>query len=216
MAYLLNKLIMIPMVLIALTIHELSHGIVSKKLGDPTPEMTGRLTLNPLAHLDPVGTLLMIFTGFGWAKPVAINPRYYKDPKRGMALTALAGPVANLLLAIIGMLIYGICFVIYMKTDMLSAAIGDIAMYTMQFVSLNLCFMIFNFIPIPPLDGSRILGLFLSNEAYFRLQTYERYSFMIIILLSALGVFDTIIGTGVGFMFEWMLKGLNALVMMVI
>ncbi len=216
MSVLMDKLIMIPMVLIALTFHEVAHGWVSKKQGDPTPDMMGRMTLNPLAHLDPVGALLMLFTGFGWAKPVPINPRYYRDPKKGMALTALAGPVTNFLLAIVAMLIYGVCYVIYAKTGALATAIGDIAMLTMRFVSLNLCFMIFNFIPIPPLDGSRVLGLFLSNEAYFRLQQYERYSFMLIILMSVTGAFDRIIGTGVSFIFMKMLQGLELLVMMVI
>ncbi len=216
MSYFMDKLIMIPMVLIALTFHEVAHGWVSKKQGDPTPEMMGRLTLNPIAHLDPIGALLMLFTGFGWARPVPVNPRYYKDPKKGMALTALAGPLTNFLLAIAAMLIYGICFIIYARTGALATAIGSIATITMRFVSLNLCFMIFNFIPIPPLDGSRILGLFLSNSAYFKLQQYERYSFMIIILLSATGAFDRIIGTGVSFIFMKMLEGLEFLVMMVI
>lgn len=213
---LLDKLIMVPIVLIALTFHELAHGWVSKKLGDPTPEMTGRLTLNPLAHLDPLGAVLMIITGFGWAKPVQINPRYYKDPKKGMALTALAGPVSNFLLSVIAMIVYGVCYVIYVRTGVLAGAMGDIAMITMRFVSLNLCFMIFNFIPIPPLDGSRVLGVFLSNEAYFKLQQYERYSFILIILLSGTGVFDRIIGSGVSFIFMKMLEGLELIVRMVI
>lgn len=206
----------VPMVLIALTFHEFAHGWVSKKLGDPTPEMTGRMTLNPLAHLDPVGTLLMLFTGFGWAKPVQINPRYYKDPKKGMALTALAGPVSNFLLAVIAMLIYGVCFVLYEKTVLTVATLNTIAKLTMRFVVLNLSFMIFNFIPIPPLDGSRVLGVFLSNEAYFKLQQYERYSFMLIILLSVTNVFNKIIGTGVTFILWKMLEGLDILVKLVI
>ena len=100
MQYIIDTLITVPMVLIALMFHELAHGFVSIKLGDPTPRMQGRMTLNPLAHLDLVGTILMIFTGFGWAKPVQINPRYYKDPKKGMAITALAGPLMNFILAI--------------------------------------------------------------------------------------------------------------------
>lgn len=216
MNYIINKIIMIPMVLIALMFHELAHGFVSIKLGDPTPRLQRRMTLNPLAHLDPVGTLLMIFTGFGWAKPVEINPRYYKDPKKGMALTALAGPVANFLLAIIAMLIYGVCFVIYAKTGIFASSIDTIAILMVRFVQLNLCFMVFNFIPIPPLDGSRVLGIFLSNSAYFKLQQYERYSFMLIILLSAVGAFDYIIGGGVGIVFNAMLNAFNKLVMMVI
>ncbi len=216
MSYLMDKLIMIPMVLIALTFHEVAHGWVSKKQGDPTPGMMGRLTLNPIAHLDPIGALLMLFAGFGWAKPVPINPRYYKDPKKGMALTAFAGPAANFLLAVVGMLIYGVCYVLYAKDILSVDAVGEVGKLSMMFVSVNLSLMIFNFIPIPPLDGSRILGLFLSSSAYFKLQQYERYSFLIIILLSMSGAFDVILGGGVNFIFINLLKGLELLVNMVI
>lgn len=207
-----SLIINVPVVLIALMFHELAHGWVSGKLGDPTPEMTGRMTLNPLAHLDPIGTLLMIFTGFGWARPVEINPRYYKNPKKGMALTALAGPLANLLLALAAMLIYGIIFIVYAKTGIFANAMEGIWYIIMRFVTLNLCFMVFNFIPIPPLDGSRILGLFLSDRAYFKIQEYERYSFILIIVLSAIGAFDKIIGTGVMAVFGAMLNILDKIV----
>lgn len=216
MEYIIDKLIMIPMVLIALMFHELAHGWVSIKLGDPTPRLQGRMTLNPLAHLDPIGALLMLFTGFGWAKPVEINPRYYKNPKKGMALTALAGPVTNFLLAVVAMLIYGVIFAIYVKTGAFAGSMDIIGVVLSQFVTLNLSFMVFNFIPIPPLDGSRVLGVFLSNRAYFKLQQYERYSFILIIVLSASGAFDRIIGTGVGFVFNGMLNGLIKLLELVV
>ena len=216
MSYLMDKLITIPMVLIALMFHELAHGWVSGKLGDPTPKMTGRMTLNPLEHLDPIGTLLMILTGFGWAKPVQINPRYYKDPKKGMALTALAGPVANLFLSILSFVIYGIIYIIYAKTVIFANSMQSFSYLLVRFVTLNLCFMVFNFIPIPPLDGSIILGLFLSNSAYFKIQQYERYSFILIILLSVVGAFDVIIGTGVNFVFNNLLVFFNKIIMMVI
>lgn len=216
MQYIIDTLITVPMVLIALMFHELAHGFVSIKLGDPTPRMQGRMTLNPLAHLDLVGTILMIFTGFGWAKPVQINPRYYKDPKKGMAITALAGPLMNFILAILAMLLYGIYFIIVSKTGLMAGAMYSVGYLVMRFVTLNLCFMVFNFIPIPPLDGSRILGIFLSNRAYFKVQEYERYSFLILILLSATGAFDRLIGTGVSVIFNVMLSGLQSLVMMVI
>ena len=216
MNYIIDTLITVPMVLIALMFHELAHGFVSIKLGDPTPRNQGRMTLNPLAHLDLVGTLLMIFTGFGWAKPVQINPRYYKDPKKGMAITAIAGPLMNFFLAIIAMLLYGIYFIIVSKTGLMEGAMMSVSYLVMRFVTLNLCFMVFNFIPIPPLDGSRVLCIFLSNRAYFKVQEYERYSFLILILLSATGTFDRLIGTGVGVIFNGMLRGLQTLVMMVI
>lgn len=216
MQYIIDTLITVPMVLIALMFHELAHGFVSIKLGDPTPRMQGRMTLNPLAHLDLVGTILMIFTGFGWAKPVQINPRYYKDPKKGMAITALAGPLMNFFLAILAMLLYGIYFIIVNKTGLMAGAMYSVGYLVMRFVTLNLCFMVFNFIPIPPLDGSRVLGIFLSNRAYFKVQEYERYSFLILILLSATGTFNRLIGTGVSVIFNVMLSGLQSLVMMVI
>lgn len=212
----MDTIMVVPMVLIALMFHELAHGWVSGKLGDPTPRTLGRMTLNPLAHLDPVGTILMVLTGFGWARPVEINPRYYKDPKKGMALTALAGPLANFALSIIAFLIYGIIFVVYAKTGIFGNSVGNIGYILMRFITLNLCFMIFNFIPIPPLDGSRILGLFLSDSAYFKIQQYENYSFILIILLSASGAFDKIIGTGVSVVFGGMLSALEKIVMMVI
>ena len=199
-SYLIQRLMMVPIVLIALTFHEFSHGFVSSKLGDPTPKLTGRLTLNPLAHLDPVGTLLMIFTGFGWAKPVQINPRYYKSPKKGMALTAAAGPLSNLLMAFVSMLIYTVILIISYKTGVISmTAAQSIGNFLYLFSYVNLSFLVFNLIPIPPLDGSRILGLFLSDSAYFKLQQYERYSFIIIIVLSVTGAFGRVIGTGVEF-----------------
>jgi Zn-dependent protease len=178
------------MVLIALMFHELAHGFVSIKLGDPTPRMQGRMTLNPLAHLDLVGTILMIFTGFGWAKPVQINPRYYKDPKKGMVITALAGPLMNFILAILAMLLYGIYFIIVSKTGLMAGAMYSVGYLVMRFVTLNLCFMVFNFIPIPPLDGSRILYVFLPPKYYFGLMKYERYVSIALLLLLWLGIAD--------------------------
>ncbi len=216
MSFIFEKIINVPIVLIALMFHELAHGWVSVKQGDPTPRLAGRMTLNPLEHLDPVGTLLMIITGFGWAKPVPINPRYYKDSKKGMALTAFAGPLANLLLAFAALLIYGITFIIYIKTGVFKVVIDSIGYITSRFIIMNLSFAVFNMIPIPPLDGSRILGLFLSNSSYFKIQQYERYSFVLIIALSAMGVFNRIIGTGVSFMYANMLQLLENIVMLVV
>lgn len=212
-----NIILMVPIMLISLTFHEFAHGWVSSKLGDPTPKMTGRLTLNPMAHIDPLGALLMIFTRFGWAKPVQIDARYYKNPKWGMALTAAAGPIANLILAFVSMLIYTIIFIIAYKTE----AIGYKTLITsgnilITLASANLSLMVFNLIPIPPLDGSRILGLFLSNSAYFKLQRFEQYSFIVIILLSFLGVFGTVIGTGVDLAMNGILSVCNMIVELVI
>lgn len=216
MSYIVQRLIMIPIVLIALTFHEFCHGSVSSKLGDPTPRLTGRLTLNPLAHLDPIGTLLMIFTGFGWAKPVQINPGYYKKPKWGMALTALAGPISNFVLAFAAMLVYTIIHIINLKTGVFAGAMYQISYFVLLFAQVNLCFMVFNLIPIPPLDGSRVLGLFLSTSAYFKLQRFERYSMILIIVLSFLNVFSVVIGTGVNFVLDGIINVCNLIVQAVI
>ncbi|HIU56267.1 MAG TPA: site-2 protease family protein [Candidatus Ornithomonoglobus merdipullorum] len=216
MSYIVQRLIMIPIVLIALTFHEFCHGLVSSKLGDPTPRLTGRLTLNPLAHLDPIGTLLMIFTGFGWAKPVQINPGYYKKPKWGMALTALAGPISNFVLAFAAMLVYTIIHIINLKTGVFAGAMYQISYFVLLFAQVNLCFMVFNLIPIPPLDGSRVLGLFLSTSAYFKLQRFERYSMILIIVLSFLNVFSVVIGTGVNFVLDGIINVCNLIVQAVI
>ena len=216
MSYIVQRLIMIPIVLIALTFHEFCHGLVSSKLGDPTPRLTGRLTLNPLAHLDPIGTLLMIFTGFGWAKPVQINPGYYKKPKWGMALTALAGPISNFVLAFAAMLVYTIIHIINLKTGVFADSMYQISYFVLLFAQVNLCFMVFNLIPIPPLDGSRVLGLFLSTSAYFKLQRFERYSMILIIVLSFLNVFSVVIGTGVNFVLDGIINVCNLIVQAVI
>lgn len=197
-------LLLIPLRLLALVIHECAHGIVSTKLGDPTPRIQGRLTLNPLAHLDPFGTLLMILTGFGWAKPVEINPMYYKDRKKGMALVAFAGPLANFLLAFISVFLYGLFSVVLFKLNAPQKLYNFINYVFIYSAQINLCFMVFNLIPIPPLDGSRILGMFLSDKAYYTLMQYERYSMILIMVLSLSGAFSAIISKGVGFFLDRM------------
>ena len=207
-------LLLIPLRLLALVIHECSHGYVSTKLGDPTPRIQGRLSLNPLVHLDPVGTILMILTGFGWAKPVEVNPMYYKDRKKGMALVAIAGPLSNLLLAFVSLLIYFLFAVIIHYTNIgvsakLLQIVGTACSYSAQ---VNLCFFVFNLIPIPPLDGSRILGMFLRDKTYYKMMQYERYSMFLIMLLSLTGMLDSVIGTGMSLFYNGIIKILTNLV----
>lgn len=138
----------IPAALLAISAHEFSHGYVSNKLGDPTPENNGRLTLNPLAHLDVWGVLCMIVFRMGWAKPVPINPYYYKDRKKGIILVSLAGPLMNYLLTFVGLLLYGVCY----KYN------WSIGIWFYYFAIINVGLGTFNLIPIPPLDGSNVLG----------------------------------------------------------
>lgn len=215
---LMDIVIGVPITLIALTGHEFAHGWVSSKLGDPTPERDGRLTLNPLAHLDVVGTILMILTGFGWAKPVMVDPRYYKNRKRGMALTAIAGPLANLIMAFIAMLIFAVVLVVQVKLsggimpENASMAVQIVWKFAFLLAYRNLCFMVFNLIPIPPLDGSKVLGLFLPNRMYYRMLQYERYAIIIIMLLSISGAFDRIIGTGVNVVLTGMINLIDLII----
>ncbi len=159
--------------LCAMTIHELSHALIAYRLGDPTAKQMGRLTLNPVRHIDLVGLLMIMVAGFGWAKPVPVDMRYFKNQKRGMALTAAAGPASNFILAFISYIIY---FAIFFLTD--SEAPSWIFELAGNFVTINIVLGIFNLFPIPPLDGSKILGMFLPDKAYYNLMRYERYGML--------------------------------------
>lgn len=170
----------------AFPIHECSHGLMAKFLGDDTAERQGRLTLNPFVHLDLMGSIFMILAGFGWAKPVQTNPRNYTrvKPKTGMAITAFAGPLSNILLAILVMVLYKVLF----YTGTISNAY--IGMALILIIKVNLFLAVFNLLPIPPLDGSRIALLFLKERTYFKIMQYERYIQMIFFIAIIVGFFD--------------------------
>ncbi len=157
----------------AMPIHESAHAFVSYLLGDPTAKNQGRLTLNPLRHLDLMGGVFLVFAGFGWAKPVPVDPRYYKNPKTGMALSSLAGPVSNLLLALVSMIFYK--FALYGYYANRSLAVYYLALILSTMVITNVVLAVFNLIPIPPFDGSRVFGLFLPQKFYWGVMRYERY-----------------------------------------
>lgn len=181
-------------VLLCLTVHETCHGLAAYALGDPTAKSRHRLSLNPLRHIDWFGLLMMFAVGFGWAKPVPVDPRYFKDPKRGMAATALAGPASNLLLAALAI---GISKGIYLSGyyhPVLNAAFL-FCLYTLAPLSVGLG--LFNLLPIPPLDGAKVLGALLPDETYFRIMRYERYGMLALILLSFTGVGSAVIGRGI-------------------
>ncbi len=186
----------IPALLIALTFHEFAHGYVSYKLGDPTPKEGGRLSLNPLRHLDPIGTISLFLFHFGWAKPVQVNPYYYRKPKQDMVTVALAGPAMNFLLAFLSIFcFYGIVKLFALGVlDPYSSLIGAVTDYLFDFFnylfSFNLGLGIFNLIPIPPLDGSKFLNAILPTELYFKIMQYERYGSLVLILLLYAGVLD--------------------------
>ena len=174
-------LMWIPIILLSLSIHESAHAYIAYKLGDPTARNFGRCTMNPISHIDPMGFLSMLIIGFGWAKPVPINSRNFEKPKKGLALSALAGPVSNLLLAIIMAFLLAVTETVYifaLKTmnETLYMVFYYIETFFFYGVWLNVSLAIFNFLPIPPLDGSKILGLVLPPKVYFKYLQYERYT----------------------------------------
>lgn len=173
------------------TIHEFTHALVADKLGDKTPKMMGRLTLNPLAHLDFLGTVFLLLAGFGWGKPVIVNPRNFKNPILDNVTVSLAGPISNLAIAVVFGLIY--------RFIGLPPAVDQILII---FVFFNLVLMIFNFLPIPPLDGSKILSLFLPQDIYLQFEQIGTFLLFGLVLLSSfIPIIPFILTKAVGFFF---------------
>ena len=186
---LMNLLARVFVVFCTLPVHEYAHALVATKLGDDTARLKGRLTLSPLAHIDLVGALMIFLVGFGYAKPVPVNPRRFKNQRGGMALTALAGPVSNLIMALIFLFVSHACAFFYATTSVLFLKISSLFFVYAALINVNLA--VFNLIPIPPLDGSRIASLLIPSKYYFKIMQYERYIILVVFALIIFGVLDT-------------------------
>ena len=180
-------------IFLCLTVHETCHGLAAYALGDPTAKSMHRLSLNPLRHIDWIGLLMMFAVGFGWAKPVPVDPRYFKKPKQGMALTALAGPVYNLLLAVAALALLRGAILVLPGTNWAIWLVNFLLELSVLSVGLGL----FNLIPIPPLDGSKVLAAFLPDRQYITLMRYERYGILVLLALSFVGVGSSLISRGI-------------------
>ena len=174
-------------VLLCLTVHETCHGLAAYALGDPTARERRRLSLNPLRHIDWLGLAMMLAVGFGWAKPVPVDPRYFKKPKQGMALTALAGPVSNFVLAFLAMLFCSRVLAGFITSDACLAYKLYVCLQ-LHLAPLSIGLGLFNLLPIPPLDGAKVLGAFLPERTYFGLMRYERFGMFLLLALSWFGV----------------------------
>ena len=175
-------------VFLCLPVHEFAHGYAAYKMGDNTAKNLGRLTLNPLAHLNPIGTIMIFLFGIGYAEPVPINPRNFKDFKKGTALTAFAGPLANVAMSFIFGFFYCLFLFLYKKSG--AVALGYIGLFFLYAAEINAMLAVFNLLPIPPLDGSRILGVVLKGRAYELYFKYERYIMLAVLALLFLGVLN--------------------------
>jgi Zn-dependent protease len=183
--YIVSSLVVI---FLTLPVHEYAHALIAVKLGDNTPRWQGRLSFDPFAHIDWLGALCILAFGFGWAKPVQINMNNFRNPKRDMALTALAGPVSNLLMALLSLVCNNACILLTGSAN--SQVMMYIGFFFFYVASINVSLAVFNFIPIPPLDGSRLLSALLPNRYYYKLMQYERIFFFALLGLLWIGALD--------------------------
>jgi Zn-dependent protease len=189
-----DAVLRVAAVFLCLTIHETCHGLAAYALGDPTAKSMHRLSLNPLRHIDWFGLAMMFFVGFGWAKPVPVDPRYFKRPKQGMALTALAGPASNFLLAVLLLLISKGIYLYAPYSDGMNVLFQFLISSSLLSVGLGL----FNLIPIPPLDGSKVAAVALPDRMYGQLMRYERYGMLVLIVLSLTNVGGGLLSRAIG------------------
>ncbi len=191
----LNLLITAFCVFLSLSFHEFCHGFAAYKMGDDTARLMGRLNLNPMSHLDPFGTFCLFFFGFGWAKPVPVNPMRFKSGKykSGMVITSLAGPLSNFVLAFLTLAVFRLLTLVPVTGGTAGRAMGLAFDMLLTLTAMNIGLGVFNLIPIPPLDGSKILNAVLPGRIYFKIMQYERYGFIILILLLNFPIFSNIL-----------------------
>lgn len=196
--FITNALLTVIPALVCITLHEMSHGLVALALGDTTARDEGRLSLNPLRHIDLWGLLMMVICKFGWAKPVPVNMYRFKNPKGGMAICALAGPVSNILIACVALALYGRLFSLWYDS-----AVGVYFLQMIEITAYLSCSLaVFNFLPIPPLDGSKVLFSLVNQRQYEFLMRFERYGFLILILLVTTGATSGFLGNVTGWLYE--------------
>lgn len=182
--YLIKALVLFT----AVPVHECAHAWVAEKMGDDTGRKQGRITLNPFAHLTLWGSLMMILVGFGWGKPVSVDPRNFKNPKKGMVLTALAGPASNFIMAFLSMIVYKVLAFLSFAKD--NSTLDMMATVFVYITLINISLAVFNFLPIPPLDGSKIFNAILPEKWYFTIMKYENFIFIALIILVYSGLLD--------------------------
>lgn len=203
-----NFLLYLPGLLIALTVHEFAHGYISYRFGDPTPKMQGRLSLNPVHHIDPIGFIMMVFFRFGWCKPVQINPYYFKNRRQGMLWVALAGPLANFLFALVTAILVGLLSFVLPRNLYFNSIFIQV-LFGVLLYNINLG--LFNLIPIAPLDGSKVLEGLLPPALAYQYQTWmNQYGMLVLIAVMFTGVYRSLIAPLAGLLLNLMLSIIQA------
>ncbi|MFQ5899874.1 MAG: site-2 protease family protein [Candidatus Methylomirabilia bacterium] len=196
LAFLQALILKIPALLIAVTVHEVAHGVVADRLGDPTARLQGRLTLNPLPHIDPIGAIAFVLAGFGWAKPVPVNAANLRRPIRDMAMVAGAGPATNLITAFASLLLFHFWIASAVQWPIFTVPLFEFLQWTYRY---NLVLAIFNLLPLPPLDGGHFLPYLLPRQSWARLQQFKQIAPFVLILLVMSGVVGQVLGPVVRF-----------------